>query len=374
MNTPFWKLKRELKRLCSQVCQLPWFIFGPAIRRLYDIGNSKYVSVTEGKYPLKPDVAVLLLFQPNGVEPSVLHTLEHLAERGFSPVVVSNLKLKDSDLEDIRKRSYLVIQRPNYGYDFGGYREAILHLLERSIVPNNLLVMNDSIWFPVEDNCGFLDDVRAQDSDLYGLSINDLKVPSRTHIQSFMFNFKAGVIRSPEFARYWKTLFMANNKNAVIRQCEIKMTGYFARRGFSIGSRYRVNDIYAALETFTNDRLRQIVHYQCKVDTKRSKILSDALDAGVGCDLSYLINERELGKYFLIAHPLVLLESLRCPALKKDRQHMYRVQRRAIFESNLDERLSEIVRKEIAERDQGPPLNDGDVTHGARVGIRTCAT
>lgn len=350
MRVPVWKIKRELKRFWSQISQLPWFIFGSTIRDFYDRRKLKYLTFTNGAYPLGSDVAVLVLFQPNGIEPSVLHTLAHLTEKGFSTIVVSNCKLTENDLQKLQSSAHLVIQRPNYGYDFGGYREAILYLLERSIIPDNLLVMNDSIWFPVEDNCAFLDEVRAQKCDLYGVSINDLKIPSRAHIQSYLFNFKGSVTGSPEFDRYWKTLFMANNKNAVIRQCEIKMTGYFVRAGFSIGSRYRIKDLYSALEGLNGDGLRQVIRYQRTVDTKQSAILTDALEAGAESDVSHLIKERLLGKYILIAHPLVLLQSLKCPVLKKDRQYIYQVQRRAIYESKLEGRLSDVVRREIESR------------------------
>ncbi len=111
---PLWKLKRELTRLQLQVAQVPWFLFGKRRRTAYDAARPRLVSVTEGACPLQPDVAILLCYQPGGLQASFLAEVDHFRAQGFAPVVVSNLPLSAADLAALQARAHLIVQRPNY--------------------------------------------------------------------------------------------------------------------------------------------------------------------------------------------------------------------------------------------------------------------
>lgn len=348
MRVPAWKFKREMKRLGSQLNQIPWLLFASAIRRISDNYISRYVQITEGACPMMDSAAILLIFQPDGIQRSTFDTLQHLADNGFSPVLVSNSKLSDIDLDKLKAVTNVIIQRPNFGYDFGGYRQGIMYLLQKDVPLENILVINDSIWFPIKQDCNFLLELKHQNSDMYGLVLNNqYKSKKRHHIQSYLFNFNKRIINSEEFIHYWRYLFLSNNKNAVIRQCEIKMTEYFRSRGFSIGSKYTIDDIYKNLPELSTQDLTTVINYQMIVDSKRRKIITDCRTVKQEGSDEYLIRHRLLGKYFLIAHPIILLKMLNCPAIKKDRQFVYQVQRREIFKDNLDQTLLATVREEM---------------------------
>ena len=348
MRVPAWKFKRELKRLGSQLNQIPWLLFAGTIRRISDKYTSKHVEITEGDCPIMENAAILLVFQPGGIQRSTLETLQYLIDNGFSPVLVSNSKLSDGDLGKLKVDTNVIIQRPNFGYDFGGYRQGIMHLLKQAVLLENILVINDSIWFPLKKNCSFLSEIKNQNFDMYGLVLNNqYKSEKRHHIQSYLFNFNKKIIQSEAFLQYWRDLFLSNNKNAVIRQCEIKMTEYFRSRGFSIGSKYTVDDIYRILPDLATEELDTVIKYQMIVDPKKEGIIKDCrIVKQEGAD-EHLIRNRHLGKYFLIAHPIILLKKLDCPAIKKDKQFVYQVQRGEIFKANLDQSLLTTVREEM---------------------------
>lgn len=101
------------------------------MRWRYDVARSHQAQVWQGNAPLQDEVAVFLIYQETGVSDSILFTLSWLKDQGAAAVVVSNAPLTDSDKTRLMDLSYLVIQRPNLGYDFGGYREGILTVLER---------------------------------------------------------------------------------------------------------------------------------------------------------------------------------------------------------------------------------------------------
>jgi len=353
-----WKLKRELRRLSMQVTQIPWFVFGSMLRPIYDLQKQKYIKLTPGTRPMRDDMALLLIYQPKGLLASTLHTLEHLHAKGFSTLVVSNAPIAPADLETLKAHAHLIMERPNYGYDFGGYRDGILHLMGGQTRPKRVLVLNDSIWFPLMDDCDLIERVRAADKDLYGFVLNERPdEPHRTHLQSYFFCFGERLVGHPDFLRYWKRLFVSSNKNLVIRRCEMRMTEAFRKLGHSIGYRHIFADVVAALKTLDVADLKRIVPYQMQIDIsntgKLRSALSDIDDPERWRDrVLELADEGRMGKYFLIAHPLILLGKLGCPMLKKDRQPMYQLQRAELFACGFGARLAPEVRDEMESQDK----------------------
>ncbi|MBP2550975.1 hypothetical protein J2858_003915 [Neorhizobium galegae] len=335
-----------------QISQIPWLLGSRLVRSLFDRASSSYIKIDQGTCALYQNVAILLIYQPQGVQASTFHTLRHLIRNGFTPIVVSNTPLSREDHAALRQNAYCVIQRPNYGYDFGGYRQGVLFLAEKGIEPENLLILNDSIWFPLSQECQFLKEVEEQDYDLYGLVTNNRATDEkRHHVQSYMFSFKKRLIKSACFHEFWTNLFLSNNKHAVIQQCEIKMTYHFRSRGFSVGSKFRTEDVYHAMLRLPVDDIKTILRYQKTVDPKRAGVISRFEMFEDLNDFRPLLEGRLLGKYFLIAHPLVLIKSLRCPVMKKDKQSIYQLQRKAVFDERLDLELAEVIRHEMLMRD-----------------------
>ena len=302
---PMWKLKRELRRLSMQVTQIPWFVFGSMLRRIYDLQKQKYIKLTPGTRPMRGDIALMRIYQPKGLQASTLHTFEHLQAKGFSTLVVSNAPIAPADLETLKAHAHLIMERPNYGF-----------------------VLNER---PDE--------------------------PHRTHLQSYFFCFGERLVGHPDFLRYWKRLFVSSNKNLVIRRCEMRMTEAFRKLGHSIGYRHIFADVVAALKTLDVADLKRIVPYQMQIDTSNTgrlrSALSDIDDPERWRDrVLELADEGRMGKYFLIAHPLILLGKLGCPMLKKDRQPMYQLQRAELFACGFGARLAPEVRDEMESQDK----------------------
>lgn len=350
---PAWKIKRELKRIVMQIASIPWFAISPIAKRHYDRKKEQYISVTEGRLPYSTDVAILLIFQPSGLLDSTLHTLDHFKARGIAPLVVSNAPLSESDKSRLSDYAWRIIERPNFGYDFGGYRDGILYLLDAGHELTHLYVMNDSIWFPLEDDSDLIDEARQTDADLFGFTLNNrVRGDHRRHIQSYFFAFGGKLVGSADFEAHWRGLFLTNNKNLVVRRCEIPMTEEFRSRGYSVKFRHTYADGAEALKTFDNATLKRIIEYQIRVDTGsaprlerhlKTDALDDAWRAGVMEDVERGIFE----KYFLVMHPEVLIRQLHSPLLKKDRQEIYQLQRRELISCGLDENFADVVRDEI---------------------------
>lgn len=350
---PGWKIRRELKRFAMQAGYLPWLIAAPRAKRAYDARKGAQIRLTQGAAPRTRELAVLLLYQPKGIVPSTLHTLAHLNAHGVSTLVVSNAPLSDADRESLGAQAWRIMERPNYGYDFGGYRDAILHILDDGPAPARLFVLNDSIWFPLTPDSDLIAEARTSDADLYGFVLNDrMRGAHRAHLQSYFFSFGAEAVANPAFKAYWRDLFLTNNKNLVVRRCEIPMTGAFRRLGFSVDARHRYSDGAQALKGLDNATLARVIAYQIQVDTRNAPRLAphlkgEARDAAWRARVDADIDAGRLDKYFLIAHPAVLIGQLRVPLLKKDAQAIYRLQRRELIAAGYDEAFAAPVRDEL---------------------------
>lgn len=130
-NIPTWKIKRELQRMQHSGTSF----FSELVRRLYfrryyDLVTSKEIRRSNGAAPLQREVAIYLIYPGRGILASHLFMLRELQREGISPIVVSNLPLRHQDRDRLLDTATLIIERPNVGYDFGGYRDGILDIAE----------------------------------------------------------------------------------------------------------------------------------------------------------------------------------------------------------------------------------------------------
>lgn len=230
----FWRLKREFLRLAEQLQGLVAHLWEPLEKWRYERQRHILVNRWGGSIMLDkehPRVAVYLLFQPEGLSQSTYLACEYLVRKGFSPMVVSNASLNAADRERLQEVTWLVVQRPNYGYDFGGYREGILQLGELGCHPEELIMVNDSIWFPFPASCDPIDAVRSEKAGLVGLLSAEGKRSQLVHgiarppfICSFFLFFRQEAIKSPAFSHFWSSYRYSNSKYKTIRRGERGLT------------------------------------------------------------------------------------------------------------------------------------------------------
>ena len=108
-----------------------------------------------GEIPLRNNIVIFLIFPEKGLKPSHLSTLNYFVNKKYSPLVISNCVLSAEDKIKIKRNSWFLIERKNYGYDFGGYRDGVLFLKDKLFKINNMILLNDSAWFPISKNNDF---------------------------------------------------------------------------------------------------------------------------------------------------------------------------------------------------------------------------
>lgn len=351
----FWKLKRELNRLRLQI-EAPFSVaLSPIARMVHDKTKHRRITLIQGSQSYSNLVAVYLVYSPAGLEGSHIKTIQHLCEQGFAVFVVANHALSLSDRERIAPHSWRMMERPNVGYDFGGYRDVALHLLECDIYPEFLLFLNDSMWFPVKEDCRTIDKVMKLPVDVCGFS-EDLQLRSKgkPFIQSFFFGFRANVLRSESYQQFWSRMLLLKNKWAVVRWLEKRLSEFFEQKGFSTAALYGADEIPIIISNLESER--QLAFF----DTNEAKTIAERGDLQAQIkegkrfspqEWAVLFSRANVDGYFLKNSPKFLFEVFDTPMLKKTNNEHFVRQRAEIISAGYDQRLLQEVRQEIRERD-----------------------
>ena len=333
---PWWKIRRELRRIVDQALAVPTFLGEVAwfeLRHWLSLGG---VRCHAGECGPGADVAIYVLYQPKGLLASTIGTCRHLAEKGYSVRVVSNAPLSETDVARLSPYCHRVTERPNHGYDFGAYQYAVNTLLSEGADLENLLLLNDSVWFPILSDCDLLDRLRASAADFAGPVLYRHRKERLTHLQSYMLHFRRSAIENPAFARFWRTYRMSGSKRWTIRFGEMRLTSFLAEGGLRYEGLHDALSLPGAIDVLSDDDLSEVLRYEALRDHRfaaEAETLAQGMQTpdGRARSLGFLQTPGRK-RYFLSNHPVIHLELLRCSILKKDRSPEFQAQRRAILE------------------------------------------
>ena len=213
-----WKVKRELLRFRQQ---LAWYwetLHAARLTRQHDRDRPKLVHRHDGPQAPGKRVAALLIFQPGLMPASILESCDLLTGLGYSVLIVSNGPLQAQARADLLPHVWRLLERPNLGYDFGGYREAVMHLWDGQLDAEELLILNDSVWIVASVFPEFLDRLRAMKADVSGAVMRSKK--GKRWLESYFFHFTKTASAHPAFRAFWQGYRLVDSKFGVIRQGE----------------------------------------------------------------------------------------------------------------------------------------------------------
>lgn len=282
---PRWKIARELDRLSQQLKSYLGLLWEPYVQFKYDRDRHNQLVVANGSRPLRSRVAVYLLYQPKGVLSSTIETCRILEGLGYATLIVSNAKIGSGDIERLREVAWRIIQRPNYGYDFGGYRDGILFLNESGIIPDSLIVMNDSIWFPLQTQDDLVSRMEVSGLDVCGTIVHHsfrktfFRRRSTRVIESYFFMFSRTAVCSAAFKRFWKTYRLSSNKYNAVHRGERKVAEYMMAGGLTADGLFSRGGFLSKLAQCDDEFLRKTLKYAAYTDVaferERDILLSD---------------------------------------------------------------------------------------------------
>jgi hypothetical protein len=273
------KTTRELKRVLSQANSLLLNVVEPLTRWLRKRDPNKHLHINANPvHQSQGKMAVLLVYQPQGLAVSTWMTLEHLQGKGYSTLLVSNCALSPTDAARALTLCWRTIVRKNFGYDFGGYQDAVMHMMAEGVPMRQLLILNDSIWFPLHTNCSLLDRMEAKPAGFVGAfqleptrNKQKMKGKKRPFMGSFFWHFKEPVLRSEAFKNFWLNYKATSSKYATIRRGERRFTHHLLDAGIAGEAMYSRNQFDHWLQQLTGHELKQALQELCTTDPSLAK-------------------------------------------------------------------------------------------------------
>lgn len=393
---PFWKIRRELSRIGAQVLGLPATLAflpkrlgEPRRRRIYERDFERLTRLTNGRKLETGKIAIFLIYQPKGLAPSVLATCRWLAAEGFAPFVVSNGTLNDDARSQLADASWRLLERPNFGYDFGGYRDAILLLFRWALAPERLIVMNDSVWMTMVPDLMPRLEAATLNADVVGL-LQDEKVrhdtkggrpdDQRRHLESYFYFFTPEALSHPAFHHFWQNYRMTDFKPHTIKYGELGFSSHLREAGLRMDSLTKRSVFLERLAEQEDAFLVRTLRYAAYADpdlavSARSLANRDPSELGWRAAALDHIRRAVNRKRFNATFPFANEKIFGTLFLKKSREPIFAAMRhyylRALSDGEMlsppPEILAEITgRREEVRTDQGsgPPGPSGQVKPG----------
>ncbi len=275
-KVPLWKIKRELLRIWRQLSvDLPRWIRGELQYLRYRY-SKRDLRITQGKIEARNSMALVLIFPVRGVQRSHEYMLEYLLSHGFAPLVVSNLPLADDDRERLSPLSFRIVERQNFGYDFGGYQDGMLQLAPMLPELDELMILNDSTWFPLGEGEDWIARARNMGVDFVGPidatgSAERYEVYEHEkarwdwsrkrrnyHMSSFILWFGRDLLRDRRFMNFWRKLRVSSDKTQTVRRGEIGLSKFVRKSGYSLAPIVDLHDFPDQIDRLDPPQMREV--------------------------------------------------------------------------------------------------------------------
>lgn len=331
MSLLTWKLERELNRIRQQLRGIPEFFTEPLKRRRHDAQRGDMLRAAHGQIDQGPKVALLLLYQPQGVSDATVWTCEHLVHKGYAPLIISNAPLSTEDQARLAPWVWRMAERPNFGYDFGGYRDGIWLLSQWKVDPDILIILNDSIWFPLNGNETLINRMENSAADFVGaLQLDPLRqtenVPpkKRPFFGSFFLMLKRDALQHESFVRFWDQYRITSNKYKTIRRGERGFSHALMDAGVRHEAMYTRSELDRHVCTLSNPKLKEVLEDLVTIDERIEAAIAQCVSIFADTDewrdnalaLALAATEKQ---NVLATAPITSLTVFDVPYLKKSR-------------------------------------------------------
>lgn len=331
MSLLTWKLERELNRIRQQLKGIPEFFTEPLRRQRHDAQRGAMLQADHGEIAQGSKVALLLVYQPAGISDATVWTCQHLVHKGYAPLIISNAPLSSEDRTRLSPWIWRMAERPNFGYDFGGYRDGIWLLKQWKSDPDVLVILNDSIWFPLHGNETLIDRMEDSAADFVGAlqldplrQIENLPPKKRPFFGSFFLMVKRGALRHEAFIRFWDRYRITSNKYKTIRRGERGFSHALMDAGLQCEAMYTRSALDRYIGSLSNLKLKELLEDLVTIDERIEAGIAQSIasfadtDDWRGSALALALEATEKQNVLATA-PITSLTVFEVPYLKKSR-------------------------------------------------------
>lgn len=352
---PIWKIHRELARFGQQLKGISERLTDPAKQRQLDRYVEAGLPQIDGHVPASNKFALMLIYQPSGIVDSTINTCTWLASAGYSPLVVSNAPISAQDRTRLAKAVWRAVERPNFGYDFGGYRDGLTCLKQWGLAPNEMLILNDSVWLPTVPNTDLLERLSSHPAEIVGTILRTRGAAQ--FLESYLYRLNRKALTHSSFTAFWSQLRLTSNKYHVIRRGERGFSEAMISAGLQVEGLYDDAGLAGLIarqdDTFLRQMLRHAAYIDAPLSVERDNLLKEISPEWRNEVLAHVtrVLEKRLG-YSTFPYAMVTLTGY--PLLKKSPEPVsrsWRLAHLAAVEEGVLPRPSDDILAEIRARD-----------------------
>lgn len=199
-------------------------------------------------------IALYVHYSASGrVSEMVRFQLETLGHLGFSIVFISMAeRIPEHDWQAVRQLSALVVQRRNFGLDFGAWRDLLPEVRRRWSIPEELMLANDSVLGPIHPLAPLIETMRAGGEGLFGLTES---LQGGPHLQSYML-LTRGKSAVEDIMHFIGTLRISHSKWLLVQMGEVRLARWMLRRGHRVAALFGYDRLIQAALADRDERKR----------------------------------------------------------------------------------------------------------------------
>lgn len=189
----------------------------------------RILSVTEGARAKRNNAFFVVVLYSKGPAPEFLtNVIDAIDQSPHNLILVSNFPLSPLQKAKLSEKCHVLIERKNFGRDFGAYKDGISYVRTHYPEVERLVLINDSLFFFRKSLDKLISDLTAP-YDFIGLTETQ---EFHYHVQSFMLSFGPAVIKHPTFQRFWDKYLPISTRYWAIHRGEVRLTRQLTKAGF----------------------------------------------------------------------------------------------------------------------------------------------
>lgn len=197
---------------------------------------------TDKRYMSTKRLGILVIFADGGeIEKSALYLAQSVADMVEHLCLIINGNPREEAVENAKSITESVYIRENTGYDSGAFKYALEEILgwEEIHKYKELMLVNDSCFGPIYPLEDMFRSMEEKECDFWGVtdqpeikrgSFSDALIPY--HIQSYFMVIRERMLKSKEFADFWKQMKLSDIYELVVDNFELEFTKYFVQHGY----------------------------------------------------------------------------------------------------------------------------------------------
>ena len=205
-------------------------------------------------------IALYVHYSASGqVSEMVRCQLALLGRFGFAIVFISMAaRIPQDDWQAVRLLCALVVQRRNFGRDFGAWQDVMPEVARRWPDPDELMLVNDSVLGPIHALGPVIDTMRAGGEGLFGLTES---LQGGPHLQSYML-LARGRAAVADLMRFMRTMRISHSKWLLIQMGEIRLARWMRKREHRVAAVFGYDRLVQAAASDPAQRKRLAASYR----------------------------------------------------------------------------------------------------------------